>query len=457
MNPTSRFDPRLIAHHVGARGYGVSFYVPPPFAHEVVHVLYEADPDAVEQLRRDDTSTSSKMLIEKHVLPYALGRQRGTANLNVTANPYASSLLPPNPEFGRYHCEIRIELATYDVPYAEMLEVVKQVPLEVHALDQLFAESKIPVGETADFISIDTQGYELEILEGARQSLGNGTLAMVSEVEFLPMYVGQPLFEDILRFMRSQGFFYAGLTTQYDITVNRTPVGLRGKNFPAFGDALFLRDLGTLTEERFGADRLHAMLLKLAFIATTFGYVEYALAAADAAERVRPRVSAAVLESLAKTKYATFVAAMRETARAQGGLFPPLHAVQDEARLPGDNRTSWYDKHHKTALERFAKGVRTQASTPVEDKPVAPVPGRSTLRAIAHAILPYAAVRWIRRMLHGISVAQGYTRFEKLLDDNGFNATVHVVRQRRLAAEPFVQSLDEAMARDAELAHLPRS
>src|SRR4051812_14380010 len=97
---------RLLAHHVGARGYGVSFNVPPAFRGDVVHVLYEADSECVERMLAQADSPQAQMLAEKHVYPYCLGRSRGRAKLNITANSYASSLYPPNPEFFRNYCEI---------------------------------------------------------------------------------------------------------------------------------------------------------------------------------------------------------------------------------------------------------------------------------------------------------------------------------------------------------------
>src|SRR4051812_32325765 len=111
---------KLVAHHVGARGFGVSFNVPEAFRREVVHVLYEADRDAVERMKREGESAHSKLLGERHVLPYCLGRRRGSALLNITANAYASSILTPDAGFfERYYCEIPIDAATYDVTYRD--------------------------------------------------------------------------------------------------------------------------------------------------------------------------------------------------------------------------------------------------------------------------------------------------------------------------------------------------
>jgi len=58
-----------------------------------------------------------------------------------------------------------------------------------------------------DFISLDVQGAELEILKGGKKLLQTA-LGMEVEVEFTPVYIGQPLFADIDIFLREEGFTF---------------------------------------------------------------------------------------------------------------------------------------------------------------------------------------------------------------------------------------------------------
>ena len=60
--------------------------------------------------------------------------------------------------------------------------------------------------ERVDFIKLDTQGSELDILHGAAETLGRGVLGIEVEVEFVEMYLGQPLFRDVDRHLNSMGF-----------------------------------------------------------------------------------------------------------------------------------------------------------------------------------------------------------------------------------------------------------
>lgn len=57
-----------------------------------------------------------------------------------------------------------------------------------------------------DYLKLDVQGAELDVLKGATDLLGNCLMAEV-EVEFVPIYEGQPLFAEVDAFMRAHGFF----------------------------------------------------------------------------------------------------------------------------------------------------------------------------------------------------------------------------------------------------------
>jgi FkbM family methyltransferase len=457
MNRAASLELRLVAHHVGARGYGVSFNVPDAFRNDVVHVLYEADAECVERMLREQGDAMAQALAEKHVLPYCLGRRRGKAMLNVTANSYASSLLPPDPGFFSYYCEIPIDAATYDVTYGEMLQVVKRVEVDVHSIDELFAEGRVPVPAVPDFLSLDTQGYELEILEGARESMAAGVLGVICEVEMIPMYTGQPLLGDVLKFMNAQGFLFAGFTAMFEVSPRRAPVGMRGKAFPGFGDALFLRDLKSLTAGRNPPERLYVMLRKAAFIGVCFGYVEYALEALAMAARLGERIPAALREQLRSLKYDRFLKKLSDIAADQQDLFPPIHAVPDNSRQPGDARTSWYDKYHAAA-------VKTATGAAAGGAPKARTRVAAKLARTLYRMLPARVAGHLRRVLSPApgavtvpATSTSYTPLERLLEDYGFGLAAHAVRQRRLAVEPYLRSLDRAMYEAGKHAHLSRN
>jgi len=493
-------NPKIVAHHVGARGYGVSFaVVPPHFRDDVAHVLYEADAECVEQMLKDTKSKDAEVLHEMHVFPYCLGRGAGRGMLHIAANAYASSLLPPEPKFHRNYCEILIDGAVYDVTYGDMLEIVRRVELEVHAIDELFRNGAIDRALAPDFLSIDTQGAELEILCGAREMLG-GVLGIVCEVEMQAMYAGQPLFGDILSHLAGQGFLFAGYVDVYEVSAHRAPVGLRGNGFPGFGDALFLRDLDTAASGNASPDQAYARYLKAALIGLTFGFVEYALDAMARAEQHGATASNAFKLQMDERRYVRFLRELAEAAAQQARVYPPVHAIPNSSRQAGDVRTSWYDKHHREALLRFAASRPSPAPESIFEQrhrdaiarflPDRLPPGsasqplgvsgllRLTLARVFRRTLPARVARPLCRAIlrsaptppatpaaaqpgaividPATGKLQGCTPFEHLLGTTGFERLMQVVRDRRLRAEEYLRVLTPEMLRDGAYASLPR-
>jgi FkbM family methyltransferase len=114
----------------------------------------------------------------------ALAAEPGLLELARLSNDQASSLLPVSAHNRQIHGE-RLDVVAR--------ERVPAVPLR-HAVSQ-------PI----DVLKLDLQGYELEALRGAGELLKDVQL-ILTEVEYLPLYAGQPLFSDIDLFLRGQGF-----------------------------------------------------------------------------------------------------------------------------------------------------------------------------------------------------------------------------------------------------------
>lgn len=128
--------------------------------------------------------------------PYAIADgQRRT--LYHTANPLCSSLYPPNPDFMAVSATV-----------APFFEVIRQQELPTYTLNEL------PEIQGIDFLKLDVQGAELDILRHATQWLAH-TMVIHCEVEFLPVYQNQPLAEDITLFLREHGFMLHRYETLY--------------------------------------------------------------------------------------------------------------------------------------------------------------------------------------------------------------------------------------------------
>ena len=170
---------------VGARG-GLSWQWQ-PFKHLITSVLVEPDPAEaaalVERLKGEGLQAVK-------VIPKGLGARNGTAELNLLQNPECSSILEPNhPWLARF-------------PEAGRFATSRRIPIELSTLDHELAL----LGVTAcDFLKLDVQGYELEVLDGAQATAGR-CLAIEAETSFSEIYRGQPLFGQIDSRLRPLGF-----------------------------------------------------------------------------------------------------------------------------------------------------------------------------------------------------------------------------------------------------------
>lgn len=79
----------------------------------------------------------------------------------------------------------------------------------LNTLDSIAANTPF---EHADFIKLDTQGYELEILKGGLKTLSKAKVVLM-EVSFLNVYSNCPMAADVISFMKSKGFVIYDICT----------------------------------------------------------------------------------------------------------------------------------------------------------------------------------------------------------------------------------------------------
>jgi len=454
-------DGTIVAHHVGARGFGVALNTPPVFDDDIAHVLFEADAACANAMR---TENQRKNVF---VLPYCLGERDVESTLYITANPYASSLLPPSPEYGKYYCEVmlsgeldhvNVQGTYYDALYSTENEVVATQPVRMRSLDSLANEGVLPLGRLPDFLSLDTQGSEHAILRGAREVISRSVLAIATEIEFHPMYQGQPLFSAILDLANECGFHFAGFTYLQEISPHRAPVGQRAKGFVAFGDAIFLRSLETLASMCETPEDHSLKALKLAFISSNFGYLEYGLQALEqAAQRsgvevfADPRSAPNYLQFLKSLRCAAAEMPQLYLNSKRGDLVEQLRAT---SRLPSGT----FALPNQQRFSSFAT-LRERLRTPAERLGHA---GRRipALRTSLISLVSSARLcgRVIRRVIARIKrsgarsrsggsraatteqFARSNTPIETVLGDYGFYWIRDEVRRRRLTAQPFLST-----------------
>jgi FkbM family methyltransferase len=159
------------------------------------------EPEAAEAARLKKGALANELYVDS-----ALHSKPGIVPFHHCVVPARSSLYLPDPEV------IADVYGTSD-HYA----IGRTDEVTVTTLDALASTGTVPF---ANIIKLDTQGSELDILKGAARSLNESVIAIEAEVEFVPLYKGQPLFGDVDAFLRSAGYELMGfrrLHTRADV------------------------------------------------------------------------------------------------------------------------------------------------------------------------------------------------------------------------------------------------
>ena len=239
-------------HEYSQKGWGI-------FAPHLTIYGFDADADACEA---SNSALEAQPInwTEKHI-PLALANSVGESTLYVTKHPMCSSLYPPNePYLERFS------------GLSELVNLDFYMGIETTTLDEFCQSEGI---EEIDFLQIDVQGAELQVLQGASQILGKSILAVQAEVGFSHLYKNQPLFADVDIYLREQGFTLFDLDGAYRLR-SISPIGstVRAGQL-LYADASYFRDLieDSLENNLKTPDRI----LKLACIADILNFPDYTL------------------------------------------------------------------------------------------------------------------------------------------------------------------------------------
>ena len=219
-------EDRLRLFDVGARGGAHPRW--DRFAPCIELIGFEPDPAECKRLN----AGAQGLAYPARFLPHALWRDvRSDLPFHVCKWEVASSVYPPNADFLR------------DFPdAAELLEVVNRRTVAATTLDEVVAE----LGTPPDYLKLDAEGAELDILLGGKRAVEE-TIAIEVEVEFNPIFAGQPLFPDVDTHLRDLGWMLFGLRRN---SWRRPQPAGEGAGYGGqliAGDALYLRR-GALVE-----------------------------------------------------------------------------------------------------------------------------------------------------------------------------------------------------------------
>lgn len=160
-----------------------------------------------------DLRRVASALRRAEVFQLALGDHDGEAEFLETDYGPSSSLLPPDAQ------------ALGEFPQNA---VKRRVKVSLRRLDDVLAGEAL---EDDVILKIDVQGLEDKVILGGRQVFGRARVVL-AEMSFVPLYAGQPLFEEVHDLLVQCGLRFAGIKNQIMM-----PKSLR----PGFAHCVYLR------------------------------------------------------------------------------------------------------------------------------------------------------------------------------------------------------------------------
>jgi FkbM family methyltransferase len=178
----------------------------------------------------------------KEFIPKVLGSKNDYGEFHITQDPACGSLYPPDEKLIRSR------------PSMQVTNLISTEKVEITTLDNWAQTKHIP---KVDFIKLDVQGAELDVLMGAEKTLQTVRMLEV-EVQFNPLYQGVPLFGDVDSFLRKRGFslwriknlchygmseYSLSLITDETIKYDYFTKRFKGRNGQLYwGDAFYVRE-----------------------------------------------------------------------------------------------------------------------------------------------------------------------------------------------------------------------
>ena len=202
-----------------------------PYSFIIKYFGFEPDPRSNENL-----NNIRRKFLDYKIFPTALADKEKVSEFYLCKKPEVSSLYEPNMSLLK------------NFPDNERFKVINNQKLETYSLDSY----KII---NSDFIKIDVQGSELDILNGANDTLEK-TFGLELEIEFLEIYKKQPLFGDVCKKLNEKGF-------QFIDFVNLARWERKEHNSFGqciFGDALFLKTPDVLNLKKMNLSKICSYL-----------------------------------------------------------------------------------------------------------------------------------------------------------------------------------------------------
>jgi len=227
---SEKFDGTLTPSvwHVGSRGSAGKTPDWSVYRKDLSLITFDADPTA---------SPSAKSVADWRSVRMeqcAVSSNDGVAILHVTKSPTLSSLHHPIAPAG----VMNHPLGRCDYQFREGLEIGANIEVPLRSIDSLCAEGF----QAPNWLTIDTQGHEMEVLSGARRALDTSVAGVTIEVSFVDLYDSTPGVGDIHNFMTARGFDLIDIKPIHAHR-SREPFAWRGRSSVFMADLTYFRTL----------------------------------------------------------------------------------------------------------------------------------------------------------------------------------------------------------------------
>ncbi len=221
------------------------------YGNQVRLIGFEPDDEECEAL---NSNTASDAEI---YYPAALHRRRGTFQMYQTPHAASSGFYKTNMKFWDRFPD-KVNLGT-----------ISAVDVDAVDFDSFARENDI---SSIDFLKLDVEGAELDVLHGAENVLRDSVWGLSVEIAFAPVHEDRPVFAEIDIFLRSLGFVLFDMTSNRHARTALSPLryaevpGATGSGQLIWGQAIYLRDAVAEIESgsRDGMEWSKSNVLKLA-------------------------------------------------------------------------------------------------------------------------------------------------------------------------------------------------
>lgn len=197
----------------------------------------------------------------------AVSGSRSKKNLYCTRSSVNTSLLEPDSSFA-----LRYGIAG--------LEVKEKLVIDTDCLDTILSTGTSNNGYSGEFIKIDCQGVEFEILQGSSETMERHTVALICEVEFSEVYKEQKTFSEVNMFLKDMGFILYGLQPHFISSRRLDRKTYETEERILWADALYFKD--PLVKDIAASKALTRQTCTLFLIAVLTHYYDFALEILDA-------------------------------------------------------------------------------------------------------------------------------------------------------------------------------